>query len=166
MENEEKYGADDISKNHLNFVSATTSKDLEKLIELAESVSKNLYDSDQELSDTLELYMWHLLVITGLSFIGLIGLTSKHSLGLDFIYSIIAGVSFCLVTFYVIGKIFKMRRKISLLRKDIIIEESVLRDLLEMLHEFENLSVYKHNFNTVNLAMLRMRIKRLYFTRR
>ncbi len=143
----------------------TTASDLEKLISLAENVSDNLEDMYSKKTAIKQKTSWTI----GLSYVLLVGSISfsyfysgsflSFNSSFDLLFAV--GILILSVPFFIF--FVTMNDKFKRLRNDIMIEDDVLAELLDIIHELENAGRYHSMIDPVTIAVLRIRLKRVHF---
>ncbi|WP_421315036.1 hypothetical protein [Aeromonas veronii] len=140
-----------------------TAEDLDKLISLAENVSSKLREMDEKASGLKQKSFW--VISISYTFLALVVsiVINLDLYSLGAYYKVMTLVGLMLIIIPAVILFFNIRRNLKRLQKDIQVEESVLKDLLSMLHELENASRYRSIIDPVSSAAFKIRIRRLNF---
>lgn len=138
--------------------------EIDKLVSLAEKVSENLADMNTRVSDIkLSLFRRFGIALTILFFSASYFLYFRNTAGFSFLVEVsVVAVCFSLCVTAAYSSVV-MWNKLGKLREDIKIEESVLSDLLNIIHEMVNAKKLFSQVNSVDSALIKMRLKRLHF---
>ncbi|HFG2121743.1 TPA: hypothetical protein ACGF9M_003615 [Vibrio cholerae] len=143
----------------------STPESVEKLISLAEEISSGLHAMDDKVNLIRQRLYWVVgLVYTIFAAVAyLFAFLDKGSYGV-FLDIILFGA---LLLSLIPSTIFfiSMNRERSKLNKEMKVEESVLNELLDMIYELDNANNYNSMYDPVSKAAIKIRLKRLKFTR-
>ncbi|MCQ1056920.1 hypothetical protein LRP52_02395 [Photobacterium sp. ZSDE20] len=144
--------------------SEATVNELDKLISLAENVSDKLKELDAEVTSIKQRQYWLVGVVYIIICLSLSLLLGIDLLQLDRVFQVATSGFLMIVTIPVMIIYTTSRRRILKLREDIEVESSVLKELLDMIHELENYGRFIESIDPVTIATYRMRLKRLRFS--
>lgn len=142
----------------------TINKDLDRLVSLAEDISENVQIMNLKIIKIKQGFFWllglaYIFIAVGLSIYHLNTLNTFEPIHKILFY--IGALTFVLLVTILLSTMINNLRK---LKQDMRIEKSILIELLDMIHELENASHYSSLVDPISNALLKMRLKRIYFT--